>query len=50
MTPLLRVKCHASGLFALDKNIKVRQGATLGLRRNPCNQHGIFRQTEIDTL
>ena len=42
MTPILRIKCHASGLFAMNKEIKVLQGDTLGLLRNPSNQHGMF--------
>ena len=48
MIPFLRVKCHASGLFAMDKDIKVRIGTTLGVRRYPCNQHGKFWKTGRD--
>jgi hypothetical protein len=40
MTPLLSIKAKASGLFALDKDIKVRRGATLGIKRNRFNMHG----------
>ena len=40
MIPLLRIKCKATGLFAFDKEIKVKKGATLEMRRNFHNEHG----------
>ena len=33
-------QCQASGLFALDKSIKVKQGSKCRIRRNADNLHG----------
>ena len=40
MVPVMRFRSHASGLFALDKSIKVRSGEYCGVRRNVNNVHG----------
>ena len=50
MTPFLRVKCHASGLFAMDKDIKVRRGSMLDMRRNPRNLRGTSLQCGSDII
>ena len=39
---LIRFQSHATGLFALSKDIKVKQGSLCGLRRNRNNIHGKF--------
>lgn len=41
MTEDIKFRCHASGLFAMDRGIKVRMGATCYLQRNPDNEKGL---------
>ena len=40
MLQILDFNCRASGLFALDKGIKVRRGSICRLKRNMHNLHG----------
>ena len=40
MTLIATIDCQASGLFALDKRIKVKRGSTCRLKRNFDNLHG----------
>ena len=50
MTEGIKFRCHASGLFALDKRIKVLQGATCFLQRNPENAHGTVSKIYVLTV
>ena len=45
MTSASRIEnfdCRASGLIALDKNVKVQKGSICGLSRDRDNVHGTF--------
>jgi hypothetical protein len=43
MVPILHFRSHATGLFAFDKDIKIKKGERCGMKRNASNLNGELR-------